>query len=150
MVLAVEAGHPDVDDRPAVVPPPLAIASSMPFCTAGMNCRGMAPPDDLVDELEAVPALERLDAHEGHPELPVAAGLLLVLALRLRLPGDRLPVGDHHRLGLHLDPELASQPLGDDGEVGLAHAAEQGLVGLVVALARRGRDPPPAGGAGRS
>ena len=33
----------DVDDRPAVDPAG-AHGLSMPFCTAGMNWRGMAPP----------------------------------------------------------------------------------------------------------
>ena len=39
--------------------------------------------DDLVVELEAAAALERLDADERDAELAVTAGLLLVLALGL-------------------------------------------------------------------
>ncbi len=41
--------------------------------------------DDLVDELEPTATLERLDPQERHAELPVATGLLLVLALGLGL-----------------------------------------------------------------
>ena len=54
---------------------------------------------DLVDELEALAALERLDADRRHAELAVAAGLLLVLALGLGLLGDGLAVGDEDVLG---------------------------------------------------
>ncbi len=39
---------------------------------------------DLVDEVEALAPLEGLDPQRGHAELAVAAGLLLVLALRPR------------------------------------------------------------------
>ena len=84
MVLAVEARDPHVDDREAVDAAG-AIVSSMPFSTAGMNCRGDGAADDLVDELEALAAVERLDAESRDAELAVAAGLLLVLALGLGL-----------------------------------------------------------------
>src|SRR2546429_202479 len=67
------------------------------------------------------------------PDLAVPACLLLVLALGLGLRGDRLSVGDADLLGVHLDAELACEPLGDDREVGLAHPREQGLLRLVVA-----------------
>ena len=74
----------------------------------GDELTGDRAADDLVDELEAAAALERLDPHERHAELPVPAGLLLVLALGLGLVGDRLAVRDLHVLGLDLDAELAS------------------------------------------
>ena len=61
------------------------MASTIPFSTAGMYCRGMAPPTTWSTKLEALAALERLDADRGHAELAVAAGLLLVLALGLGL-----------------------------------------------------------------
>src|SRR5689334_15600443 len=50
--------------------------------------------DDFVHELETLAALERLDAQEHLAELPRAAGLLLVAAVSVRLPRDRLAIGD--------------------------------------------------------
>ena len=73
---------PDVDDREAEHAAG-AIVSSMPFCTAGMNWRGMAPPTILSTNSKPPPRSQRLDPEEGHAELAVAAGLLLVLALGL-------------------------------------------------------------------
>ncbi|HTX63450.1 MAG TPA: elongation factor G, partial [Acidimicrobiales bacterium] len=63
----------------------------------------------------------------------VAAGLLLVLALGRAGLGDRLPVGDGDVLALHVDAELAGQPLQRDRQVHLARHAQHRLVGLVVA-----------------
>ena len=83
VVLAVEAVDPHVDDRDSRSTPPLAMVSSMPFSHGRDELAGDGPAHDLVDELEAVAALEGLDAQDGHAELAVAAGLLLVLALGL-------------------------------------------------------------------
>ena len=52
---------------------------------------------------------------------------------------DRLAVRDLDLFGLDLDAELAAELLEGDGQVGLAHAAEQRLFGLVVALHAQGR-----------
>src|SRR3712207_8810881 len=60
-----------------------------------------------------------------------SARLLLVLALGFGRSGDRLPEGDLHVLGLDLDAELPGQALGRDGEVRLAGAGEEGLLGLL-------------------
>ena len=90
--------------------------------------------DDRVDELVAGAALLRLDAQPRHRELPVAAALLLELALGLGGAGDRLPVGDAHFVGVDLDAELARQLLERDRDVGLAHAVQHGLVRLGVAV----------------
>ena len=49
----------------------------------GDELAGDGAADDLVDELEAGAAFAGLDAQPRHPELAVAAGLLLVLALGL-------------------------------------------------------------------
>ena len=68
----------------------------------------------------------------------MTAGLLFVLALGLGRLRDRLPEGDLEVLDVDLHPELALEPLGDDGQVGLAHPREHGLVGLVVAAHREG------------
>src|SRR5205809_4610689 len=65
----------------------------------GDELPGDGSTDDLVDELEALASIERLDPKERHAELPVAARLLLVLALGLGLGGDRLSEGDLHVLG---------------------------------------------------
>ena len=96
----------------------MAIASCTPFSTAGMNWRGIAPPTMASDELEARTPLKRLHTQIGDAELPVTAGLLLVLALGLGRAGDRLPVRDPERLGLDLDAELAEQLLARRSEGG--------------------------------
>ena len=90
--------------------------------------------DDLVLELEADASLQRLDAHERDAELAVTTGLLLVPTFGLGVGGDRLAVRDLHVFGLDLDAELALEPLERDPEVRLAHAPQQRLVGLAVAL----------------
>ena len=114
--------------------PPCSIVSTTPFSTAGMNWRGIAPPTIWSTNSKPAPAVERLHPHERDAELAVPAGLLLVLALGLGRAGDRLAVRDLHVLGLDLDAELAVQPLERDAEVRLAHAPQQRLVRLGVAL----------------
>ena len=82
MVLAVEARDLHVDDGEAEH---AALLHRLvhALLDRGDELAGDRAADDLVDELEAAAALERLDAHERDAELPVAAGLLLVLALGL-------------------------------------------------------------------
>ena len=110
------------------------MASTTPFSTAGMNWRGMAPPTIWSTNSKPSPRSSGSTRRTATPNWPWPPVCFLYLPSASALLGDRLPVGDQHLLGLHLDAELALQPLGGDGQVGLAHAAEQGLVGLVVAL----------------
>ena len=86
--------------------PPCSIVSCDALLDRGDELAGDRAADDLVDELEAAAALERLDPHERDAELAVTAGLLLVLALGLGLVRDGLAVRDLHVLGLDLDAEL--------------------------------------------
>ena len=65
--------------------PPCSIVSCDALLDRGDELAGDRAADDLVDELEAAAALERLDAHERDAELAVTTGLLLVLALGLGL-----------------------------------------------------------------
>ena len=99
VVLAVEALDADVDDGEAV---DAAVAHRLldALLDRGDELAGDRPADDLVDELEAGPAVEGLDPQPRHAELAVAAGLLLVLALGLGLAGDGLAVGDPDVLGV--------------------------------------------------
>ena len=108
MVLAVEAGDLHVDDGEAEHAAVLHRLVDA-LLDRGDELAGDRAADDLVDELEAGAALERLDPQERHAELAVPAGLLLVLALGLGLVGDGLAVRDLHVLGLDLDAELAVQ-----------------------------------------
>ena len=83
-----------------------------PFSTAGMNWLRHHAALDLVQELEALAALERLEPQVHLAELAAPAGLLLVAVLVLGLALDGLAVG-HARLGeQHLDAEalLAGGP----------------------------------------
>ena len=84
MVLAVEARDLHVDDGEAEHAAVLHRLGDALLDRGDELARDRAA-DDLVDELEAAAALERLDPHERHAELPVTAGLLLVLALGLGL-----------------------------------------------------------------
>ena len=90
--------------------------------------------DDLVDELVADVALDRLDHDVAVAELAAAAGLLLVAALR-RAPRalDRLDVRHARLVQLDLDAEAALEPRDRDLDVHLAHPREQLLAGLRVA-----------------
>ena len=108
-------------------------ASWMPFSTAGTNCRGIAPPKMSSTNSKSAPARQRLHPDLAVAELPVAAGLLLVAAVRLDRGRDRFTVGDTRRLEVDLDAEPAPQ-LGDrDLDVQLSLAGEQQLVGLRIA-----------------
>ena len=55
----------------------------MPFSTAGMKFLRDRAAEDVVDELEVRAARQRLHADLAVAELAVAAGLLLVAAVRL-------------------------------------------------------------------
>src|SRR6187397_3232848 len=61
--------------------------------------------EDVVDELEVAPARQRLDLDLAIAELPVAARLLLVSAVRLGGRGDRLAVRNPRRLQVHFNAE---------------------------------------------
>ena len=99
--------------------------------------------EDVVLELEVAAARQRLDPDLAVAELAVAAGLLLVAAVRLGGRGDRLAVGNPRRLEVDLDAEAAFQ-LGDgDLDVQLALAGQQQLVRLRIArVADRSGLPP--------
>ena len=86
--------------------------------------------EDVVDELEVAAARQRLELHLAVAELAVAAGLLLVPAVRLGRRGDRLAVGDARQLQVDLDAEAALQLRDRDLDVRLALAGEQQLLGL--------------------
>ena len=114
--------------------PPDSAVSVTPFSTAGMYWRGMTPPTILSTNSTPASALGRLDPQPRDRELPVTAALLLHLAFGFGFAADGLAVRDAYLFGLDLDAEFPRQALERDGEVGLAHAAEQRLVRLGVAL----------------
>ena len=68
--------------------------------------------EHLVGEVEVRAPGQRLDADPAVAELPVAAGLLLVAAVRLGARRDGLAVGDARELQVDLDAEPPLQ-LGD-------------------------------------
>ncbi len=81
----------------------------MPFSTAGMNCRGIDAAEDVVDELEVAATGQRFELDLAVAELAVAAGLLLVPAVRFGRGRDRLAIGNARQLQVHLDAEPALQ-----------------------------------------
>ena len=120
---------------------PFFIASRKPLSQAGMNSRGIEPPDDVVLELVAGRVLggQRLDVARHLAVLAGAAGLLLVRVAELRVQSDRLAVGDLRLARDHLAGVLALHALDVDLEVQLAHAADDGLGRLLVAVDAEGR-----------
>ena len=99
-----------------------------------MNWRGNGAALDLVDELEACAARQRLDAQEHLAELAGAAGLLLVPVVAVGPGADGLAVGDPRRLGLHLDLVALLHALQHHAQVQFAEAADDGLVEFLVVL----------------
>src|SRR5207245_7340605 len=88
--------------------------------------------DDLVDELVALVALERLEDDLAVAELAAAAGLLLVPPLRGRLLTDRLEVRHTWLMQFDVDAEAPLQPLDRDLDVHLRQTGQQLLPGLRV------------------
>ena len=134
MVLAVDAAHPDVDDREA-----RQGAVRKPLEDALLDGRDQVArdraADDLVDELESAPTGQRLHAQVADPEHALAAGLLLQLPLHvLDLARDRLAVRDLRAREIDLEVEHALQAAGADPDVQLAHAGQQELTGVGVAI----------------
>src|SRR5262249_6572764 len=89
--------------------------------------------DDLVDELVALVAVERLEDDHAIARLAAAAGLLLVAALRARFLPDRLEVRHARLVQVDLDVEPVLQALDGDLDVHLREPAQQLLAGLRVA-----------------
>jgi hypothetical protein len=84
---------------------------------------------DLVDELEAAAARQRLDAQEHLAELAGAAGLLLVAVVAFGRRRDGLAVGDARRTRVDLELVGLAQPLQQHAQVQFAQAVDDGLVG---------------------
>ncbi len=107
----------------------------MPFCTAGMYCRGIAPPTIESTNSKPSPRLERARRAGWRPRTGRGRRIcFLTLPSASAWPAIVSRYGHPHVLGLDVDAELAGQPLERDGEVGVADAAQHGLVGLLVAL----------------
>src|SRR5207342_1711250 len=84
--------------------------------------------DDSFGEHDAA-ARVGLELQPDVAEHPVAAGLLLVLALDLGLGADGLAIGDPWRARHDGGPELALETLGDHGDMGLAEGDQELLAG---------------------
>ena len=105
----------------------------MPFLDGRHELPRNRAAEDVVHELEVGAARQRLDLDLAVAELAVAAGLLLVAAVRFRGRLDRLAIRDARRLQVDVDAEPALQ-LGDRHlDVQLALAGEQQLLGLRIA-----------------
>jgi hypothetical protein len=89
--------------------------------------------DNLVDELVALVAVDRLQHDLAVAELAAAAGLLLVAVPCARLRADRLQVRDARLVELDVDTEAALRALEGDLDVHLAHPREDLLARLRVA-----------------
>src|SRR5262249_31640242 len=97
--------------------------------------------DDLVDEL-VVPhgvGRERLEVAADFRVLTGAAGLLLMRIGDLRAAGDRLAIRDLRLAGDDFAVVLALHALDVNVEVKLAHAADDGLLRLLILVHAEGR-----------
>ena len=94
---------------------------------------------DLVDELEALAGLLRLELEAHVRVLAAAAGLLDVLVLVVDGNGDRLAVRNLRSANVALDVEFAFQTVNDDLEVELAHAGDDRLGSLLIEADDEGR-----------
>src|SRR5688500_2515738 len=104
MELPVEQCAPDVDHR---VPADHALQHRLDdaLLDGSDELIGDRTAEDLVDELEPLAALERLDLDRADRVLPVAPGLLHVPPETLPGTADRLAEGDPGRRGGDLDAE---------------------------------------------
>jgi len=87
-----------------------------------------------VDELESVAPARRSQDEMTDPVLSMAAGLFLVLALGVGLPGDGLSERNPDLLLIDLDAEFVFELLDRGLEVALTQSVEQRLVCLAVLL----------------
>ena len=87
---------------------------------------------DLVDELEALAARQRLHLDDAIAELAVAAGLLLVTAAHFRVLAQAFLVRRRWRRGGDFDTEAALQPIEHDAQMRLALALQQDFVRRLI------------------
>ena len=131
---AVVDRAPDADDREADQRA-LAHAFLEALVARRDELAGNRAAGDVVDELVGLldrVRRERLDVAHDLRVLAGATGLLLVGVVELRSPGDRLAVGDLRLARDHVAVVLAPHALHVDVEVELAHAADDGLLRLLV------------------
>ncbi len=95
---------------------------------------GDRPTEDLVRVDEPLAARQWLDPDIADPVLAVPAGLLDVPSETLRFAPHRCSIRNLERYLRDLDRELVLEPVKDHVEMGVAHAPQDRLVGLVVAL----------------
>src|SRR5258707_5707507 len=97
------------------------------------------PAEDIVDELDALAALDRLHFDAAYAELTVAAGLFFMLAFDVGFAADGFAVRDFGRLQSEIDV-IALVELGDDNfNVLLAGTGEEKFLGLrITRKAERG------------
>ena len=90
--------------------------------------------EDVVHELEVAAARKRLELDLAVAELAVAAGLLLVAAVRFGRRGDRLAIRNPRQLQVDLDAEPPLQLRDRHLDVRLSLPGEQQLLRLRVAV----------------
>src|SRR3989475_11499740 len=138
VVGAVVEDHPEIDDRVAGQDPLLHTVADAFLHRRDVVVRHGAA-EDLVHELEAAPARQGLAAEPDVAVLAAPARLLLVLALPLGAPLDRLLVRDARRQQVHVHVVLALHALDDHLDVEAAHARDEELLrlGFVMVVDRR-------------
>src|SRR4051812_4304692 len=128
MVLAVEQSRAEVDYLVARDLAPLVLALDRLLDGWNVFARN-ATADDLVGELHAAAAAERLEDHLDLGELAGAARLLLVRVRMLDLAAERLAEAHARPAHVRLDAELGAHAVDRHLEVQLTHPAEQCLAG---------------------
>jgi hypothetical protein len=105
----------------------------MPFSMAGNEVARHRAAEDFVAELEAAAARQRLHANFAVAKLAVAAGLLLVPALRLGLAADGFAIRHLGRLERDFGVVALLEPAHDGFNMRLARAGNEELVGHGIA-----------------
>src|SRR4029077_20148829 len=94
--------------------------------------------ENIIDELDALAALDGLHFDATNAELAVTAGLFFVLAFGVGLAANGFAVGDFGRLEREVDVIALVQLGYDNFDVLLACAGQQKLLGLRIARKTQG------------
>ena len=111
----------------------------MPRSTDGNPVAWNGAAENVVDELDALTAFDRLHLDAADSELAVAAGLLFVFTFGIGFAANRFAIRDFGRLEREVDVVTLVQFGHDDFDVLLSGASEQEFLRLRIAReAKRG------------
>ncbi len=138
VIFPVVQNGPEVRHRESRKIPARSRVTDTPFHRRNPVLRDGAS-EDIVHELDAFAALDRLHFDAAHTELSVPAGLFLMLAFGVGFPADGFAVRHFGRLQREIDVVALVELGHDDFDVLLAGTGEEKFLGLRIARkAQRG------------